>query len=167
MSAVPVPVPSSPIHRPHDADFCRWSGEQADHLEQGRSEQGRFDEPDLANLIDEVRASGSSEKRAIHNRLGVPLEQLIKRQVQPGRRSPSWLATLRDQRDELSDVLADDPSLRRCPAEVLAGAYRSARLHAAQETGIDFLLFPAAPPFDVERILDPDFLSRCSADQTF
>ena len=76
------------------------------------------------------------------------------------------MATIRDQRDELSNVLADNPSLRHYPAEVMDGAYRSARLQAAREMGIDFLLFPATPPFDVEHALDPDFLPRSSDDPT-
>ena len=137
----------------HDEDLFLWSHEQAMLLE-----QKRFGELDLANLIDEVRSLGSSVKREIRNRLAVLLMHLLKWRHQPGRRSSSWERTIADQRRELAEVLADNPSLRGYPAEVLGHALGSARLQAARETGLDLTLFPMMPPFTAEQTLDPDFL---------
>jgi hypothetical protein len=41
---------------------------------------------------------------------------------------------------------------------VLDDEYRTARADAADETGLPEDAFPAACPFTIEQILDPDFL---------
>ena len=161
MSAFPVQTSTPSIAPSHDEDFHLWTHEQASLLE-----ERRFDELDLGNLIDEVRALGASEKREIRSRLSVVLMHLLKWRYQPGRRSSSWMATIREQREELSSVLADNLSLTRYPAQAMDAAYRSARLKAARDTGLDVLLFPEALPFRIEQVLDPDFLPRHPDDPT-
>ncbi len=137
----------------HDTDLFLWSREQARLLE-----ERRFDELDLENLIDELKSVGNSEKREIRSRLAVLVMHLLEWRYQPGRRTPSWETTIRDQRTELRSVLDDNPSLRGYPVEHLRGAFDRARLDAARETGIDFTLFPRASPFTIDQVLDPDFL---------
>jgi len=60
------------------------------------------------------------------------------------------------------------PSLRRYPASELSDAYVGGRLRAADETGIDFTLFPADCPFTIDQVLDSVFIPDCpdSADQS-
>lgn len=154
-------MPGATLDHLHDEDLFHWSQEQAKLLE-----EKRFGELDLINLIDEVRALGASEKREIRNRLAVLLMHLLKWCHQPGRHSSSWERTIADQRRELAEVLADNPSLRRYPDQVLDQAFGSARLQAARETGLDLTLFPTTPPFTAEQTLDPDFLPRHRDDAT-
>ena len=84
MSPVSRSAPVAPADDLYGHDFHLWSRLQAVLLE-----EGRFGELDLANLIDEVRALGASERREIRNRLGVLLMHLLKWRFQPERRSSS------------------------------------------------------------------------------
>ncbi len=139
----------------YETDFYAWTQAQAELLR-----AGRFDELDLLNLIDEVASVGGSEKREIESCLDVLLAHLLKWKYQPGARTSSWQATLREQRMRIGRILKSSPSLKRYPAEVFSECYLSARLEAARETGIDFSLFPEQPPFTVEQALDPSFLPK-------
>jgi hypothetical protein len=83
----------------YERDFCLWVEEQARLLK-----EGRFDQLDIAHLVDEVEGLGASERRAVRNNLVVVLKHLLKYQYQPGpraqlvvhdRRAPSQPAPLR------------------------------------------------------------------------
>lgn len=144
---------SSSVEKLHERDILVWASEQARLLE-----EGRFDELDLANLIEEVNSVGGSDRREIESRLGVLILHLLKWRYQPGRRTPSWEVTIRHQRSRIAKVVDYRPSLKHHAATEFVDAYDGARLRAALETGLDLVLFPAAPPFTVEQALDPDFL---------
>jgi hypothetical protein len=137
----------------YDTDFFAWTQEQARLLR-----AGKLAEIDLVNVAEEVRSLGSSEKREIRNRLTILIAHLLKWKYQPGVRSPSWQRAVREQRDSISELIADSPSLRSYPRSVAHKRYDAARLAASAETGIDFTLFPEDCPFTAEQILDPDFL---------
>ncbi len=139
----------------YEEDVVLWAREQARLLR-----ERRFDELDLDHLVDEVEGVGKSERREIRNRMAVLVAHLLKWKYQPGRRSPSWQTTIRDQRSKLLGVIEDSPSLNSYPAEHFDETYRSGRLKAAAETGIDFTLFPEQPPFTVEQVLDDGFLPK-------
>ena len=62
----------------------------------------------LEELID---ALSRSEKRALKNHLVRLMQHVIKWQVQPERRSPSWMWTIRNARIEIADVQEETPSL--------------------------------------------------------
>ena len=137
----------------YDRDLALWSQEQARLLE-----QRRFAELDLCNLIDEVKSLGRSDKREIRNRLEVLIAHLLKWRFQPGRRTPSWERTIREQRRALASILEDSPSLGRYPADVLSRVYPAGHAQAADESGIDFTLLPEVSPFTIEQVLDAGFL---------
>lgn len=137
----------------YETDLYAWTQKQADLLR-----ARRFDELDLENLVEEVRSVGGSEKREIESRLDILVAHLLKWKFQPGARTKSWAATLREQRSRIERILRSSPSLRRYPAEVFDEAYLAGRIEAAKETGIDFDLFPDKAPFTLEQVLDPDFL---------
>jgi len=139
----------------YEEDFYLWTQQQAKLLS-----ERRFDELDLENLIDEVASVGKSDKREIESRLKMLLCHLLKWKYQPGARSNGWTGTVREQRSRLARVLKDSPSLRSYPDEVFLDAYLGARLLAAQEAGIDFTLFPEAPPFTCSEALDEHYLPQ-------
>jgi hypothetical protein len=139
----------------YDVDFFEWSQEQARLLR-----ERRFGDLDLENLIDEVESVGRSEKREIYSRLTVLLAHLLKWKYQPGARSAGWTGTIHEQRERLSMILEDSPSLAGQPQAVFGKAYSAARLLAAKETGIDYTLFPEGCPFTVEQALDEGFLPK-------
>ena len=121
----------------YEQDLFVWAKEQAHLLE-----EGRFGELDLENLIEEVRTVGGSDKREIYSRMEVLIAHLLQWRYRPGRRTPSWQTTIRHQRTRIGKIVDDSPSLRRYPASELSDVYVGGRLRAADETGIDFTLFP-------------------------
>jgi hypothetical protein len=137
----------------YSADFFAWTQQQAKLLR-----ERRFDDLDLENLSEEVEAVGRSDKREIRSRLLMLLAHLLKWKYQPGARSKSWSATIREQRREIAQVVEDSPSLKSYPAEQLRNSYPGARLIASQETGIAFDLFPEQCPFSSDNVLDSEFL---------
>lgn len=100
---------------------------------------------------------GRGEKREPVNRLAALLLHLLKWQFQPGFRSPSWNATVREQRLRLRSHLKDNPSLNAKLDESFADAYELAVIGAARETGLPDSAFPKTAPYRVEQAVDDAF----------
>jgi hypothetical protein len=79
------------------------------------------------------------------------LQHLLKWHYQKELRSRSWRATIRTQRQEIEELLADNPSLRARLGEFVAVAYGRARAAALDETGL--LELPEQPSFTIEKTL--------------
>lgn len=136
----------------YDTDFYAWANEQAALLR-----AGDLAAADIAHIAEEIESMGRAEKRELVNRLTVLLLHLLKWRFQPGLRSASWEATIRVQRDDLADHLADNPSLRAAVDEAMAGAWRKAVIRATGETGLARETFPAACPWGFDRVMAPEF----------
>lgn len=93
----------------------------------------------------------------LKNRYIVLLAHLLKWKLQPQRRGTSWELTILQQRLEIEDHLAENPSLKSRDADVFARAYRSARLQAAREMRRSLGSLPAEPPFTLEQVKREDF----------
>ncbi|MFM9942254.1 MAG: DUF29 domain-containing protein [Hyphomicrobiaceae bacterium] len=139
----------------YDTDFFVWCHEQARLVR-----ERRFGELDLDNVAEELESTGRSDKHQIRSRLRVLIAHLVKWKYQPGARKPGWRSTIREQRTRIAELIADSPSLKAFPASIAIDCYEAARLAAAEETGIDYTLFPEVCPFTAEQILDPDFLPK-------
>ena len=136
----------------YDQDFYAWANEQA-----GLLRAGRLSEADIEHIAEEIESLGKSEKRELVSRLTVLLAHLLKWQHQPVLRSKSWRLTLEEQRNQIEDHLADNPSLKSSLGETTAAAYRNAILGAARETGMERGMFPIACPWSFEQIMDQTF----------
>ena len=139
----------------HDDDFVLWSQEQARLLR-----EGRFGHLDVAHVVEAVEALGQGQRQAIERHMVVLLAQLLKWKYQPGERSAHWRAVIGEQRHDIAGSIRRSPSLRGYPAEIFQSCYPSGRLRAAEETGIDLMLFPDAAPFALVEVLDESFLPR-------
>ncbi|MEG3848009.1 DUF29 domain-containing protein [Microcoleus sp. herbarium19] len=137
----------------YEQDFCLWLEQTAKLLQ-----SGRFSEVDIANLVDEVKAMGRSERRAVESILEVILMHLLKYCYQPDRRSRSWLLTLFEHRKRMERLFKDSPSLKRYFEDVFGECYQNARQMAAIETGLELEVFPVESPFGIEEVLAVDFL---------
>jgi hypothetical protein len=83
---------------------------------------------------------------------------LLKWQYQSNRRSGSWRNTIDEQRNRLTDLLQDSPSLRPYLAEVLPESYQRGRKAASNETELPIETFPAECGYSIAQILDGEFL---------
>jgi hypothetical protein len=150
-----------PYRRPqsdasYEHDFYAWSHDQARALRAQDAEA-----LDWENLAEEIEGLGKSDRREVRSRLVVILTHLLKRQYQPAKQSRSWKLSILTQRHDLSDVLADSPSLRRLLPELLNEAYESARELSMYEMGLnkwDANIPPKQNPFTLEQVLDEEFL---------
>jgi Domain of unknown function DUF29 len=137
----------------YDRDFVGWTEQMIEALR-----QGDWAGLDVENLIEEVKALGRSDRRAIKSRLEVLLMHLLKWQFQPEMRSRSWQATILEQRLRIADILEDSPSLNAYLPTVVEGCYDSARKLAAIETGLPIERFPADCEYPIGQLLDQTYL---------
>lgn len=139
----------------YDRDYHAWTRLQAELLH-----SGRINEVDFANLAEEIEDMGKRQRQAVASNLVVVLLHLLKYRHQPQQRSNSWLASLREHRRRLRKQFEDSPSLRSYAQTVLSECYQDAREQAADETGLPREAFPEICPFDLDRVLDKDFLPK-------
>jgi hypothetical protein len=137
----------------YEEDFNLWT-EQTVELLRAR----RFEELDIDNLIAELESMSKRDKREILSKLKLILMHLLKWNYQPSQQSSSSETTIRNNREEIAQILQDSPSLKSYPETVLAQAYASDRKNAASETGLPIETFPESCPFAIAEILNEDFL---------
>jgi hypothetical protein len=107
-----------------------WVEEQVRLLEDGRLQQ-----LDVPNLVDEIEDLGIKPKRAVTSDLVVLLKHLLKPQFQPRRRSRSWLSAVTEHRRRLREEFQHAPSLRGYAGAQFERCYQAARRRALIETG--------------------------------
>jgi hypothetical protein len=137
----------------YERDFCLWVEEQSRPLK-----EGRLEELDVANLVDEVEDLAVSRKHAVTSNFVVVLRHLLKHQFQPRRRSRSWLASTAEHRRRLRKEFQHSPSLRGYARDQFKECYPDGRRQALIDTGLMEEAIPRAPVYTLEQTLDPDFL---------
>src|SRR4051812_21961799 len=103
---------SAPLY---EADFHRWSQEQGQALR-----AKRVSEVDWENVAEEIETLGRSDKRSIEANLAVVLLHLLKWQYQSDQRKGGWKSSILEHRVRLLKLIAESPSLRSYPDQVLA-----------------------------------------------
>lgn len=148
-----IEMPSSPRNSSlYDQDFYAWALEQAALLRTGNMAAA-----DIEHIAEEIESMGKVEKRELVNRLAILLMHLLKWRFQPAGQCVSWRLTVKEQRTEVADHLADNPSLRAKLPEAMAAAYRRAVLAAARETSLPEALFPSDCPWSFDQAMDAGF----------
>jgi hypothetical protein len=136
----------------YERDFYAWANEQAALLR-----AGKLSSADIENIAEEIESMGRGEKRELVNRLDILLLHLLKWEFQPGFRSQSWRASIREQRIRLATHLKDNPSLKSKLDEAMAEAYQLAIIEAGRETGLPDSAFPSVCPYAFAQAIDADF----------
>ena len=136
----------------YDRDFYAWTQEQAALLK-----SGQWDQLDIPNLVEEIETLGRQERRELVNRLGILVGHLLKWQFQPQQRSKSWTATIIEQRQEVQELIADNPSLKSYLVEAMNKAYQKSVLLVAKETPLSLDDLPAQCPYTLDQVMDPNF----------
>ena len=142
-------MPGSPLY---ERDFYAWANEQAALLRKGRLAQA-----DIEHIAEEIESMGRTEKRELVSRLAVLILHLLKWHYQPGLRGPSWRATIRLQRRDLTAHLDDNPCLKVLLPEAIERAYGNAVIQAEAETGPRESSYPAVCPWSFEQMIAEDF----------
>lgn len=137
----------------YDRDYYLWLETTAQFLR-----DGKLNELDLPNLIEEIEDMGRSEKRAVKSNLIVVLMNLLQYKDRAEKRINSWRFTIKKYRFRLREAFKTSPSLKNYFAEVFDECYQDARDLAATETGLSIEIFPTESPFTPEDSLNPDYL---------
>ena len=133
----------------YETDFYLWTQQQADLLRQGQFNRVDLD---LANIAEEIESMGRREKHSIRSYLFNVIMHLLKWQYQPQRRGTSWRSSIYNGRDQIEELLEENPSLRAQLDAIVEKSYPNARRLAANETGLPLTTFPDVCPFAVEQI---------------
>src|SRR5450759_365596 len=112
----------APLRAEYQRDFYSWLLEQARHVR-----EGRWDAVDRENVAEEIESLGREQFNRLESALRVLLLHILKWDHQPPMRSRSLVLSIDAQREEVKDVLSDNPGLKPRIAEALARGYRKAR----------------------------------------
>lgn len=146
LKSTPVDLPS---HKDaYEKDFYKWTRTQANLLK-----KEEFDKLDIQHLMVEIESLGNSEKRALESYLIILLMHLLKIEFQPTNHSKSWDLSVKNSRFRIARILQQNPSLKTKLPVLFKDAYYSARLEAAQETGLDENLFPEECPWTIKKAI--------------
>jgi hypothetical protein len=140
----------------YHTDFVAWADETAKLLR-----QRRFADIDLEALVEEVEGLAKRDRKAMRSQLQRLLTHLLKWHYLPDhleRTRGNWGATINQARNEITDDMADSPSLRSYPAEVLDRVYQRARRETSDQASLDLSTFPEQCPWPIERILEDGWL---------
>ncbi len=137
----------------YEHDIHAWTQQTAELLR-----QRRFQELDIEHLVEELETMGRRDRQELVSRLKILLGHLLKWQYQPTHRSSSWRGSILEQRLRIRDLLQDAPSLKPLLAEAAATAYRDGATLASKETGLSPADFPEALPYELDRLLEDDWL---------
>ncbi|MEI6427868.1 MAG: DUF29 domain-containing protein [Pseudanabaena sp. ELA607] len=136
----------------YEQDILLWVEDTVTKLK-----AGDFQNLDIVNLIEEVESLGKQQKQELRNRLGTLIGHLLKWDYQPELRSKSWKATIREQRDEVYEILHDNPSLKPYLNEAIQKGFRKGINLVIKETPLDLPDLPQVIPYTIAQILDLDF----------
>jgi Domain of unknown function DUF29 len=137
-----------PVRANYDSGFYSWSLEQARLVR-----AGEWTRVDIENVAEEIESLGREQLSKLESAFCVLLMHLLKWDHQPRKRSRSWALSIKTQRIDVEDVLADNPGLKPRIDEAIGRAYRKARIEAARETGLDEPVFPHACPYSFDDIM--------------
>lgn len=137
----------------YDTDFYKWTQQQARLIK-----EGRFDELDLDNLVEEVEDMGKHEPRSLTSHFKQLLMHLLKWQYQPERQSRSWRDSIINHREDAQEVLDDNPGLKPKVPELYEKAYEKAKILAHKQTGLSVKDFPENCPWQLSEIMQDDFI---------
>lgn len=143
----------------YDTDLAAWAQAQVQALK-----AKAWHALDVDHLIEEIEDVGHSQRDAIESHLLVLLTHLLKLAIAAryrphdlARAGRGWRVTCRAQRTLLAKRLRRNPSLHGVVPEEHQDAYVLARDEALAALEVEETAWPAACPWTVAQILDPDF----------
>ncbi len=144
----------------YEADFYRWTQEQAALLRQVPRE--RVNLPvDWLHAAEEIEDMGRRDLRAVHSRVRLILEHLLKLEHSPAEQPrDGWIDTIDRYRDEIAEILDDSPSIRGKLAQGWDRDYERAQrkaLKSLSRDGVSPEEVPIAPACTIDEALDPQW----------
>jgi hypothetical protein len=142
----------------YETDFNLWLTETANLLR-----QGKLDELEIENLLEEIEAMGRGERRAMVSLLTRLFEHLLKLTywtAQQDYNARHWRGEILNFRKQIKKELKASPSLKPYLLEILDECYQDAREIVAEVSGLPLETFPAESIASLEKILDEKWFPR-------
>jgi Domain of unknown function DUF29 len=136
----------------HETDLYTWALETARSLKEQRPAN-----IDWESIAEELEDLGISQEGALQSHLRVLLAHLLGWAYEPKRRTKSWEVSIKNNRDEIREILDRSPGLRRKIPSASSSAYRKARRDAAGETERNEDAFPPTLAWSYDQITDEGF----------
>lgn len=136
----------------YEDDFYGWTLANAQLMR-----EGKMNEVDFENIIEEIESMGRSTFDQLVNRLCVLMAHLLKWQYQAEKRKNGWRATINEQRRQIKRLMRHHPSLKSRMEEAFSESYEDAAGQASDETEKPKSTFPERCPYTLEQCLDEDF----------
>ena len=133
-----------------ELEYDRWLEEQIEILR-----QGRFENLDVANLIEELSALGRAEKSAVKSLVYQILLHLLLIDYwkeESDYNKNHWLAEVNAFQIQLEDKLT--VNLTKLAEDNLSRLYAKARKNAVRKSGLPVERFPDLCPYTLEDIKD-------------
>ncbi|WP_257292789.1 DUF29 domain-containing protein [Endozoicomonas sp. ONNA1] len=136
----------------YERDPYSWAHQQAQLLR-----EGKLNELDVLNLIEEVEDLGNSRSDAVESFFIVIITHLLKWQYQPEHRCSSWRGSINNGRRQIARKIKKNPGLKPKLDELYSDVYEDAAQTAVDETELARELFPKENPWTKEQVMDTDF----------
>ena len=136
----------------YEDDLYTWSKQQVALLR-----DGRLDEIDVENIIEELRSLDGAEKSKLDSILRVLVMHMLKWDQQPEYRTPSWVYSIREQRRRYEHLMEENPGLKPRRDEALHRMFPISRNWAAAETHYEVSEFPDTCPYTWDDLLERPF----------
>ena len=92
----------------YDSDFYAWTRKVSEAIR-----NSSLSVEDAEYAAEEIADMGKRDRRELRSRMTVLVMHLMKWAAQPrNSKGSAWLATIQEQRDQVTDLLDDSPSLR-------------------------------------------------------
>ncbi|WP_257292790.1 DUF29 domain-containing protein [Endozoicomonas sp. ONNA1] len=146
----------------YENDYYSWTYQQLELIK-----QGKFDDLDIENLLEEIEDMGKSRYRALESSLGQLILHLLKWQMQSSKKDDlhdkerwyrSWVVSINKQRRKAKKELAENPGLKPKVNEIMVKAYWWAREEAADDLNCKMSDFPTQCPWSYNKIMTKDWL---------
>jgi len=144
---MPTAQSTLPLAALYHCDETAWLEEMA-----ALARAGDVVAMDCKHLAEYLSDMAKRDKREVVSRLAILLLHLLKWDRQPEKQTRSWELSIREQREELQELL-ESGLLRNFAEQELPNAYRKAVRRAAVETDLSESEFPTECPFALEQVL--------------
>ena len=132
----------------YEKDYYQWIHTTIKLLKEGKLEQ-----LDRENLIEEIEDIGIREKEELDNNLRVLITELLKYKYYSSNLSGIELSKISTYQRNIIRTLEDSPSLMEYLEEIFDENYQLAREYAAVETDSPLETFPIKSPLSAKTIL--------------
>ncbi len=132
----------------YEKDYYKWIHATINLLKEGKLEQ-----LDRENLIEEIGDIGIREKEELDNNLRILITELLKYKYYSKDLSGMELSKISTYQRNIIRTLEDSPSLMEYLEEIFEENYQLAREYAAVETDSPLETFPIKSQFSAKKIL--------------